>query len=581
MGVKSNAGADGHVFALLVMEEGMFRLQKEWQKKAGMAAAVVLTLLAGMFLFYRHWQFELPLYPNVDEQLSLGCIYDLLDQHLYAGDIYVLDFFRYPHLTFYYAAVGARILGKFLAGVDTVVVLRYVICGTALLSNICIYFSVKIMTGSRKYAYLGLLLSVFSLYGYAYLYYTGPDTLLYAVANVILLLGCLIWWEKDEERAVYLWYPLLAVCIGLAMAAKYHGVVFGVFWLALHIGKKYWKRHRNNYLFFLDCIVLALTFVLCNYSLFFHFKTFIGDNLYNLNHYAWGHPGIEHNLPFLGYLEAYALTSYGIFGGLLLVLGLVYLVRKKAWGEFVIFSLMPLLILALLSKYSIVLGRNMSLVLPFSFLFMVYGLMEAEDAFAKLWAKGRASGQENALKSGAKKTRDSGFSGKSMAWMHCGIVAAATVVLVLCNAVTVLGNYRYDLTYDHAAAYIGENIPVGAKVYCTSFMPLTDEQKYEFVEIGEDISLLPEKLAENEYFIDVEYATGYFSQKKDYLFFQGGDMYPDKKAAYEQKMGAYTVMDRWQGVSYGGEWKYRIGYFDLFTKSPDVYYVGPTITVYK
>lgn len=528
----------------------MFRLQKEWQKKAGMAAAVVLTLVAGLLLFYRHWQFELPLYPNVDEQLSLGCIYDLLDQHLYAGDIYVLDFFRYPHLTFYYAAVGARILGKFLAGVDTVVVLRYVVCATALFSNVCVYVSVKIMTRNRKYAYLGLLLSVFSLYGYAYLYYTGPDTLLYAVANVILLLGCLIWREKDEERAVYLWYPLLAVCIGLAMAAKYHGVVFGVFWLALHIGKKYGKRHRNNYLFFLDCIVLALTFVLCNYSLFFHFKTFIGDNLYNLNHYAWGHPGIEHNLPFLGYLEAYALTSYGIFGGLLLVLGLVYLVGRKEWGELVIFSLMPLLILVLLSKYSIVLGRNMSLVLPFSFLFMAYGLAEAEKIL------------------------------ESIAWKHCGI-AAAVVVLVLCNAVTVLGNYRYDLTYDHASAYIGENIPVGAKIYCTSFMPLMDEQKYEFVEIGEDISLLPDQLAEDEYFVDVEYATGYFSQKKDYLFFQGGDMYPDKKAAYEQKMGAYTVMDRWQGVSYGGEWKYRIGYFDLFTKNPDAYYVGPTITVYK
>lgn len=580
MEVKSITGVDGNVFAHLIMEEGMFRLQKEWQKKAGMAAAVVLTLMAGMFLFYRHWQFELPLYPNVDEQLSLGCIYDLLDQHLYAGDIYVLDFFRYPHLTFYYAAVGARILGKFLTGVDTVVVLRYVVCATALFSNVCIYFSVKIMTGSRKYAYLGLLLSVFSLYGYAYLYYTGPDTLLYAVANIILLLGCLIWREKDEERAVYLWYPLLAVCIGLAMAAKYHGVVFGVFWLALHIGKKYWKRHRNNYLFFLDCIVLALTFVLCNYSLFFHFKTFIGDNLYNLNHYAWGHPGIEHNLPFLGYLEAYALSSYGIFGGLLLLLGLVYLVRRKEWGELVIFSLMPFLILVLLSKYSIVLGRNMSLVLPFLFLFMAYGLTEAEKILENLRAKRRASGQENILKSAAKKTWDFRFSGKGTAWKEYGIAVAAGV-LVLCNAATVLGNYRYDLTYDHAAAYIEENLPAGAKIYCTSYMPVMDAQKYKIVEIGEDISLLPDQLAGDEYFVDVEYATGYFSQKKKYLFFLGGDMYPDKKAAYEQKMGAYTAIESWRGVSYGGEWKYRIGYFDLFTKSPASYYVGPSITIYQ
>lgn len=545
------------------MEERMFRLTKEWQKRAGMAAAVFFTLAAGMLLFYRHWQFELPLYPNVDEQLSLGCIYELLGQHLYAGDIYVLDFFRYPHLTFYYAAVGARILGKFLAGVDTVVLLRYVVCGTALLSNVCVYFSVKIMTNSRKYAYLGFLLSVFSLYGYAYLYYTGPDTLLFAVANLILLLGCLIWREKNEERAVYLWYPMLAVCIGLATAAKYHGIVFGVFWLALHIGKKYWKHHRNNYLFFLDCIVLALTFVLCNYSLFFHFKTFIGDNLYNLNHYAWGHPGIEHNLPFLGYLEAYALSSYGIFGGLLLLLGIVYLMRKKVWGELVIFSLMPLVILVLLSKYSIVLGRNMSLVLPFAFLFMSYGLVETETIFMALLEKRGTAGQK----------KNSGKAG--------GSTAAVVAVLVLCNAETVLGNYRYDLTYDHAAAYIEENIPAGARVYCTSYMPLMDAEKYEIVEIGEDISLLPEMLAEKEYYIDVEYATGYFSQKKDYLLFRGGDMYPDKKAAYEQKTGEYTVMESWQGVSYGGEWKYRIGYFDLLLKSPGAYYVGPSITIYR
>ena len=35
----------------------MLGLTKEWQKKAGMAAAVFLTLAAGMLLFYRHWQF--------------------------------------------------------------------------------------------------------------------------------------------------------------------------------------------------------------------------------------------------------------------------------------------------------------------------------------------------------------------------------------------------------------------------------------------------------------------------------------------------------------------------------------------
>lgn len=545
-------------------ERKRYGFNREWQKKVGMAAAVMLTLFAGLLLFCRHWRFELPLYPNVDEQLSLGCIFELLNQHLYTGDLYVLDFFRYPHLTFYYAAAGARILGKCFRDTDTVILLRYVVCGTALLSNVCIYFSVKIMTGSRKWAYLGFLLSVFSLYGYAYLFYTGPDTLLYAVANVILLLGCLILREKDEERAVYFWYLLLAICIGLAMAAKYHGVIFGVFWLSLHIGKKYWKRHRNNYLFFLDCIVLALTFVLCNYSLFFHFKTFVGDNLYNLNHYAWGHPGIEHNLSFLGYLEAFAFSSYGLCGGLLLLLGIVYLVRRKEWGTFVSLALTPLCIMILLSKYSIVLGRNLSLVLPFAFLFMTYGLMEVEAIFGKYPGRFRKAGK----------------NGKIGQRIMTGLAAVIAGALVLGNGITVLANYRYDLTYDRAAAYIEEKIPAGATLYCTDYPPVTAAGRYEIIDIGEDISLLPQQLSENEYFIDVEYATGYFSQKKDYLLLKGGYMYPEKKALYEEKTAAYPFMEKWQGLSYGGEWKYRIGYLDLFLRSPREYYVGPTIIIY-
>lgn len=580
-------------------------MKKEWKKRIGMALAVAGTLLAGLLLFYRHWRFALPLYPNVDEELSLNCIYQLLDQHLYAGDIYVLNFFRYPHLTFYYAAAGVRLLGRFLKGVEQVILIRYVVCGTALLSNVFVYFSVKIMTKSRKWAYLGFLLSLFSLYGYSYLYYTGPDTMMYAVANVILLLGCTLFREQNEERAVYLWYPLLAVSIGLSMAAKYHGVVFGLFWLALHIGKGYWKRHRNNYLFFLDCILLVLTFALCNYSLFFHFQTFIGDNLYNLNHYAWGHPGIERALPLFGYLEAYSLTSYGAFGGLLLLLGALRLCRGKEWRQLFTFSLMPLCTVLLLSKYQIVLGRNLSLALPFAFLFMTYGLMEAEALFAgglKRWqamasgkgSAGRAAvegkGQTVALAAAGKKSAGwaaAGGKGRSgetgEAWraaVASAAVGALTVLAVLRNGAAVLGDERYALSYDRALSYIEANVPPGARLYCTDYMPALDTEKYDIVGIGEDVSLLPEWLSEQEYFVDVEYATGYFFQKKDGIFAKGADMYPEKRAAYEEKTGGYRLLQDFPGTSYGGEWKYRVGYLDQLFYDPAVYSKGPGIKIY-
>ncbi len=34
------------------------------------------------------------------------------------------------------------------------------------------------------------------------------------------------------------------------------------------------------------------------------------------------------------------------------------------------------------------------------------------------------------------------------------------------------------------------------------------------------------------------------------------------------------------GISYGREWKYRIGYTDIFKYDPGEYYIGPTITIY-
>lgn len=550
-------------------------MRKKLREKLSMAAIILVTLLAGFLLFYKHWQFELPGYPNVDEQLSLDCIYNLMNQHIYAGDIYVLDFFRYPHLTFYYAVAGVRVLGKLISGIDTVILLRYLICGTALLSNVCIYFAVKIMTGSRKWGYAGFLLSVFSLYGYAYLYYTGPDTMIYAVANVILLLGCLIYQDVQEDRVIYLWYPLMAICIGLAMAAKYHGLLFGVFWLALHIRKKYWKSHRNNFLFFLNCIVLALVFCVCNYSLFFHFKTFVGDNLYNLSHYAWGHPGIEHNLPLLGYLEAYALTGYGVEGGLLLLLGILYLIRKKDWRQIIVFLIMPVFIILFLSKYQIVLGRNVSLVLPYAYLFMIYGLMEIERLLEQYCFDGHKTDRKKKHSVQADNVKENRFrlTGKTAVNIVVGLMVLSSITAV-CNS------YRYDLSYTQAETYIEEQIPKGATIYCTSFAPCIDTQNYKVIDIGEDITKLPEQLGEEEYYVDVQYATGYFTQKKDYLVKQGGDMYPDQKKAYEDKIGKYTPLQKYEGISYGKEWKYRVGYLDFFRYSPEKYYVGPSIVIY-
>lgn len=528
-------------------------ISSEGKKKIGMAAAVIITLLAGLLVFYKHWQFEMPGYPNVDEQLSLDCIHNLLNQHIFAGDIYVLDFFRYPHFTFYYSLLGFRILSKVFTGWETDILLRFIVCATALLSNVCVYFTIRKLTGRRKWAYIGMVLSIFSLYSFSYLFYTGPDTMMYAVANIILLLGTLIYREEKEERSIYLWYPLLAICIGIAAATKYHGILFGLFWLILHIVKKYWKSYRNNFIFFLNCIVLVIVFCVCDYSMFFDFRRFVGDNLYNLQHYAWGHPGIEHNLPLLGYLEAYGLTSYGVIGGILLLVGIVVMIRQKRWKELSVYFILPVFVILFLSKYHIVLGRNLSLVVPFIYIFWVYGLMELEKCI----------------------TRIAAIAAKA-AWAVPVLVA----VMICINIVTVLNTYRYELTYSQIIPWIEENIPEGSTLYCTSYVPVLDEKRYHMIDIGEETEKLPDTFAEDEYYIEVEYATKYFYQTKDYLFMQRGDMYPELKSAYENKLSSYTLEQSCRGITYGKEWKFRVGYFDIFRYSPKEYGVGPTVSVY-
>ncbi len=534
----------------------MKKMNREIYKKLGMAGAVLATIIVGILLFSKHWQFELPLYPNVDELLSLDNIHELMDQHIYSGSIYVLNFFRYPHLTFYYALVGCRILGKIITGVGTDILIRYVICSTAVISNVFMYFTLRKLGNDRLYSYIGFALSVFSLYGFSYLFYTGPDTMLYAIAQVVLYLGVLIYTDENEDRCIYLWYPLIAICIGLAAAAKYHGILFGLFWLILHISKKYYRNYRNNFVFFMCCFVLAVVFCVCNYSMFFHFDTFVGDNLYNLQHYAWGHPGIEHNIPLLGYFEAYALSPYGVVGLILFLLGIIRRITGRRFKEIACFGVMPLFVLIVLSRSSITLGRNLGLIAPFAIILFTDGITFCKELIHK-------------------------YLGDKLKLSLKLFPAVLSLVIVLFNCIAVINAGRYELSYTAASKWIDENIPEGSKIYVTDYAPILNEDKYSVEVIGEDLSLLKDNLKDGEYFIGVGYALDYFDQKKDFLVCKGSYMYPELHSLKEQKLSGYNKLAEFNSVSYGYEWKYRAGYFDFARYSKSSYYMGPSIEIYN
>lgn len=124
-----------------------------------------------------------------------------------------------------------RIASDFIDIKDITLFMRIVECGFGMLCNIFMYFTVKELTGSRRWGYIGLLFALFSLYQAEFLYYAGPDVLLYGMASIIIFLGVKIYKEDDEKKVFFLWYPLIAICIGLAVSSKYHGILFGLYWL--------------------------------------------------------------------------------------------------------------------------------------------------------------------------------------------------------------------------------------------------------------------------------------------------------------------------------------------------------------
>ena len=58
------------------------------------------------------------------------------------------------------------------------------------------------------------------------------------------------------------------------------------------------------------------------------------------------------------------------------------------------------------------------------------------------------------------------------------MITAVLALMVAGNVETAFNDYRYDLTYTEAVEYIESEIPAGASIYCTSFAPGIDEERY-------------------------------------------------------------------------------------------------------
>ena len=143
---------------------------------------IATALILAFILYYFHWKYELPQHPNIDETIMLSNIETLLSGIMVTS-------FNYPHLPYHYGYIMYRIACNFRDIKDITLFMRIVECGFGLLCNIFMYFTVKELTGSRRWGYIGLLFALFSLYQAEFLYYAGPDVLLYGMASIIIFLG--------------------------------------------------------------------------------------------------------------------------------------------------------------------------------------------------------------------------------------------------------------------------------------------------------------------------------------------------------------------------------------------------------
>lgn len=493
------------------------------------------------------WSFGTPNYPNVDENITINIV-----NKLYVNKTFILDYFRYPALNFYYGEIFLHIVSK-ITKLDIqnslVIILRVIYNGSALFSFIFFYFAIKRLF-RRKVAYMSLLLALFSLYYQRYIYYAGPDTLLILFSNILIYVGALIYTTDNEEKNIYFLIPLFCILLACATAVKYNGIVFIVMLIFLYIYKEFYKSYKNNFILLLSLILIPLFFVIFNFCIFIDFNKFLQDVIWNFNHYKGTHQGLDSSMPSLAYLKIFLKSQYGIFGLILTFLGLYNLLNNKQYSLLIFILIVPAITILILSKYNLMLERNISTIMPFNTILICLGMIFLENNF----------------------------------WKDKQHITLCLVgLLVVLNITMITYFYSFNQSRNIASIWISENIPEDSVIYLSKgdysmgYLPLVDSKKYS---IKDEV---PEMLNDNEYLIMTEYRYGRYSNREEKLFVKGKYLYSASLQKYNKQISKYSVLKEFPGLSSFGNTsiKNEIGYLDIFKYKRKVYYDGPTINIYQ
>ena len=516
--------------------------------------ATLIGFATILLLYISRWKYELPLHPFVDESLMTRW-----EEPILAGNGLLLKSFHHPHLVIYLLSLGNYFVRLFLPKAEMVFVNRVITGSFVLVSNVFLYSATMKMTRNRWLSLSAMFTGMYSLYVPQYIYYGYPDAFLFGMSNIFLYLLVRASLEKNSEKIIKKWYPLLGLVLGIIGSIKYHGIIVVVGWIVLHFVCGNFKNVKMN----IDLVVCGglsiFIFLLVNFSILVYPQSFWEELLLYQDFYKSGNSIFSTHHPYLSNLLILLGTSYGGIGAVLSVIGLARFFNKQM---IYLRSGLPLIgsicgVYFLFSRYDQVVGRNLAPAMP-----MIHYLIFA--GIALIYDK-------------LKNTR-----------MRLVPIFIAAFIIVL-NAVTMIYAGSYTNSYDVAERWIADNLEEGSTVYSIAsvYDPTIDREKYEYHQMvfsGEE-EVPPVELKNGEYYIDVEYEYARFIKRNPFPFLDG-DEYMDLLPAltgkkYTETIANYTLVQEFKGHTYNFDWRESIGYFDFINYPKNVYYSGPTIRVFS
>jgi 4-amino-4-deoxy-L-arabinose transferase-like glycosyltransferase len=191
-------------------------------------------------------------------------------------------------------------------------------------------------------------------------------------------------WALIRSRHALAWYATAGVLLGVLVSVKYTGGVFVLPILAAHV-----LRVRRGGLLRavlapglpLAGLTAIATFAIANPFIVSDPGPFLVALDFHSRHYASGHPGLETLHGYRFHATLLFLTSFGVLGGVLWLLGVLRSLRSAE--RLLLLIVPPIALVLLLGGYRMAINRNLAGALPMVFLAMGLGVEALLDLFAR------------------------------------------------------------------------------------------------------------------------------------------------------------------------------------------------------